>query len=415
MMDITNYVKAAHMASRTLRTSEDVLRSTILREFADALLQHKEEILSANKEDYDNAQQQGMSSSLLDRLLLTEKRIEAMAEGVREIAAMDDPLHKVLEERTLSSGVHLKKISVPIGTIGIIYEARPNVTADCAALCLKSGNACVLKGGKEAYNSSLAIVTLIRTILTNYNLNKDLVTLLPKISHEETQRFMECREYLDLLIPRGSRRLIQSVVENATVPVIETGAGICHVYVEKTADFAMAERIIINAKCQRPSVCNAMETLLVEKVIADRFVPFIASSMHELGVMMYGDEICTSLSDDILPVKEDSYDTEYGDLIMNIHVVESTEEAISHIEIHGTHHSDAIISEEANEVAMFMNGVDSACVYHNASTRFTDGNVFGLGGEIGISTQKLHARGPMGLTALTTYTYHLEGKGEIRE
>lgn len=415
MMDFLAYVKEAHSAAHTLRNTQNALRSAILMEFADALQNHSEEILSANKRDYEQAKTNGMSSSLLDRLLLTDKRIIAMAEGVREIAALPDPLHKVLEERTLSSGVHLTKIAVPIGTIGIIYEARPNVTADCAALCLKSGNACVLKGGKEAYHSSLAIVSLIKTILQNHDMNPALVTLLPKISHEETQRFMECREYLDLLIPRGSRRLIQSVVDNARVPVIETGAGICHVYVEKSADFNMAKRIIINAKCQRPSVCNAMETLLIEKDIADTFVPFISSCMQQQGVMMYGDETATSLSNLIQPVRKDSYDTEYGDLIMNIHVVNSTEEAISHIEMHGTHHSDAIISEDIKEVEKFMNGVDSACVYHNASTRFTDGYVFGLGGEIGISTQKLHARGPMGIRELTTYTYHLEGKGEIRE
>lgn len=414
-MDIKDYVKQAHEASTSLRNTENALRSTILLEFADELETHTEEILSANAKDYAQAKENGMSSSLLDRLLLTKARIKAMATGVREIATLPDPLHKVLEERTLSSGVHLKKISVPIGTIGIIYEARPNVTADCAALCLKSGNACVLKGGKEAYHSSLAIISIIHSILEKHNLNKDLITLLPKISHEETQRFMECREYLDLLIPRGSRRLIQSVVNKAKVPVIETGAGICHVYVEKSADFEMAKRIIINAKCQRPSVCNAMETLLVEKDIAHAFIPRIASAMHEQDVMMYGDEIATSLSNLIQLVKEDSYDTEYGDLIMNIHVVDNTIEAISHIEKHGTHHSDAIISEDTMEVEKFMNGVDSACVYHNASTRFTDGYVFGLGGEIGISTQKLHARGPMGLQELTTYTYHLEGKGEIRE
>lgn len=414
-MDIKDYVKLAHEASASLRNTDNAMRSAILLEFADSLISHQDEILSANSKDCTSAKEAGMSPSLLDRLLLTEKRILSMAEGVREIAALPDPLHKVLEERTLTSGIHLEKISVPIGTIGIIYEARPNVTADCAALCLKSGNACVLKGGKEAYHSSLSIISLIKTILEKHHLNRDLVTLLPKISHEETQRFMECREYLDLLIPRGSKRLIQTVVENAKVPVIETGAGICHIYVEKSADFEMAKRIIINAKCQRPSVCNAIETVLIEKDIAQPFVPFISSCMHEQGVMMYGDEICTSFSDLIQPVKENSYDTEYGDLIMNIHVVETTEEAISHIERHGTHHSDAIISEDAKEVEKFMNGVDSACVYHNASTRFTDGYVFGLGGEIGISTQKLHARGPMGLEALTTYTYHLEGKGEIRE
>lgn len=414
-MDIIEQARRAHEAARLIRTCPDEIRSRILKDFACELVRKEEEILSANREDVSAAEAGGMSKAMLDRLTLTPQRIKAMADGVLETASLPDPLHRILEERTLKAGVHLQKISVPIGTIGIIYESRPNVTADCAALCIKSGNACVLKGGKEAYLSSQAIISVLKEALRNSGVSEDTVMLIGKVSHEDTARFMACRDYLDVLIPRGSRRLIRAVADNAKVPVIETGAGICHVYVEKSADPDMAERIIINAKCQRPSVCNAMETLLIEEPVAESFLPRIASAMHERGVTMYADEACTALSDLVQPVSADSYDTEYNDLIMNIRIVKDTAEAVRHIEQHGTHHSDAIISEDPLETAFFMENVDSACVYHNASTRFTDGFLFGLGAEIGISTQKLHARGPMGLRELTTYTYHLEGKGEIRE
>jgi glutamate-5-semialdehyde dehydrogenase len=344
-----------------------------------------------------------------------EKRIDGIAQGIAELTRQPDPIHQVLEDRIIKSGIHLQKISVPLGVIGIIYEARPNVTADCAALCIKSGNACVLKGGKESYETSYAIIAILKDVLRRNGLPEEAVMLSEKVSHAETERFMACREYLDVLIPRGSRRLIQSVVEHAKVPVIETGAGICHVYVEKTADLKMAQRIVINAKCQRPSVCNAMETLLVEEDIAASFLPEMVRAFQDHHVIMYGDAKSVTICKDILPVKEDSFDTEYNDLIVNIGIVRDTEAAIAHIEAHGTHHSDAIITEDEGEAEKFLNGVDSACVYVNASTRFTDGFEFGLGAEIGISTQKLHARGPMGLHALTTYTYHLRGKGEIRK
>lgn len=414
-MDILEQTALAHDAAGALRSCPEDTRNRILNAFSEALIRCTQTILEANAQDVSEARGSGLSEAMTDRLTLNEARIQAMAEGVRDIAALPDPLHRILEERTLASGIRLQKISVPIGTIGIIYESRPNVTADCAALCLKSGNACVLKGGREAYRSSLAIVSLLQEILCAEGLSPHTVTLIGRVSHEDTARFMECRESLDLLIPRGSRRLIRAVVDHAKVPVIETGAGICHIYVEKSADPAMAERIIVNAKCQRPSVCNAMETLLVEREIADTFVPRIAAVMDAHHVTMYGDTTCTQLSELIRPALPDSFDTEYNDLIMNIAVVGSTADAVRHIGMHGTHHSDAILSENAGETAWFMDNVDSACVYHNASTRFTDGFLFGLGAEIGISTQKLHARGPMGLGELTTYTYHLEGKGEIRE
>lgn len=413
-MDIIEMARRAKEASRSLRSTDNDVRNRVLRGFAAGLRENAPLIVKANEKDMAAARENGMSDSLLDRLYVDEKRIEKIAAGVDQLSEQPDPIHEVLEDRILASGIHLQKISVPLGVIGIIYEARPNVTADCAALCLKSGNACVLKGGKESYETSYAIIAVLKKVLKENGLCEDCVMLAEKISHEETARFMACRQYLDVLIPRGSRRLIQSVVEHARVPVIETGAGICHTYVEKTADFDMAEKIILNAKCQRPSVCNAMETLLVEEDIAGSFLPHMAAAFKAHGVKMYGDEKAAAIADDILPMKEDSFDTEYNDLIVNIGVVKDTEAAIAHIEAHGTHHSDAIITNDPAETEKFMNGVDSACVYVNASTRFTDGFEFGLGAEIGISTQKLHARGPMGLKALTTYTYHLYGKGEIR-
>lgn len=414
-MDIIEMAKRAKEASASLRNTDNDTRSRILIGFADGLRKQAPAIAAANEKDMKAAAENGMSKAMLDRLYVDEKRIEKIAVGVEQLSTQPDPIHRVLEDRVLKSGIHLQKITVPIGVVGIIYEARPNVTADCAALCLKSGNACVLKGGKESYETSYAIISVLKDVLKANGVSADAVMLAEKISHEETARFMACRQYLDVLIPRGSRRLIQSVVEHAKVPVIETGAGICHTYVEKTADLKMAENIIINAKCQRPSVCNAMETLLVEKDIAGTFIPHIAAVLKEHHVVMYGDEASAALSKDILPMKPDSFDTEYNDLILNIGIVPDTAAAIAHIEKHGTHHSDAIVTEDEREAEKFLNGVDSACVYVNASTRFTDGFEFGLGAEIGISTQKLHARGPMGLSALTTYTYHLTGKGEIRK
>ena len=413
-------MKALETAARAKKASREVrqlpldVRNQILKDFAVNLRHDMSVILDANQTDVQDAKANGMRQSMLDRLSLDATRLEQMAVGIENLIDLEDPLNRILEERTLKSGIHLQKISVPLGVVAIIYEARPNVTADCAALCIKSGNACVLKGGKEAWRSSHAIISSMKKALQDNGVSQDSVMLCDPISHEETDALMQARESIDVLIPRGSRRLIQAVVANAKVPVIETGAGICHVYVENTAQPEMADRIIVNAKCQRPSVCNAMETLLVEKEIARSYIPHIAAIMREHAVTMYGDPESCALSDLILPAKEDSFDTEYNDLIMNVGIVDDTLAAINHIEKHGTHHSDAIITESDAEKELFFAGVDSACVYHNASTRFTDGFEFGLGAEIGISTQKLHARGPMGLEALTTYTYHLEGKGEIR-
>lgn len=413
-MNLKEQSALAKKASVQLRSLSAETRRGILNCFAERLTVCTDDILAANELDIAEGRAAGIREAMIDRLRLTEERIKGIAEGVRQVAALDDPLHAVLEERTIQSGIRLRKISVPIGVIGIIYESRPNVTADCAALCIMSGNACVLKGGKESYHSSCAIAEAVKYALEKYGVSKDCVMLAERVSHAETQDFMNDRDNIDLLIPRGSKRLIDAVVQNARVPVIETGAGICHTYVEASADPDMAERILINAKCSRPSVCNAMETMLVEEACADSFIPRIAKAMEEKGVTMYGDPRACAASPLIRPAEADSFDTEYNDLFLNVGVVKNVQEAIAHIEKHGTHHSDAILSEDADHVLQFMNGVDSACVYHNASTRFTDGFEFGLGAEIGISTQKLHARGPMGLRELTTYSYHLEGKGEIR-
>lgn len=413
-MNLLAETKLAKIASKELRNTSLEVRNAILKDFADGLLENKEELLYANTLDYNLAKEDGMKVSMLDRLKLTEERIQAMSEGIYQVIALDDPIHQVLEERILASGVHLKKVSVPFGAIGIIFESRPNVTADCAALCIKSGNACVLKGGKESYYSCNSIVNTLKHALQKNGVSKDVVMLGDKPSHEETAEWMKDKEHLDLLIPRGSKRLIQSVVENAKVPVIETGAGVCHVFVDESADFQMANNIIINAKTQRPSVCNAMETLLVHEAIAKDFIPFIMQSLNEKNVIVYGDPESMVLDPSIKEANVESYYTEYGDLEMNLKIVKDVHEAIDHIEKYGTHHSECIVSSNEENVKLFLNEIDSACVYHNASTRWTDGFEFGLGAEIGISTQKLHARGPMGLKELTTYMYQLEGNGEVR-
>ena len=413
-MDLISQAKAAKAASRTVRTLSNEIRSAVLRDFAYGLVENAETIVAANALDLAEAEESGMSKAMLDRLMLNKSRIDQIAEGVLQVEHLEDPLGRVLEERTIASGIHLKKISTAIGVIGIIFESRPNVSADCAALCFKSGHACVLKGGKESYRSCRAITDVMKQAMKAHGVSEDALMLAEKPSREETAEFMACREYVDLLIPRGGSGLIQAVVKNAKVPVIETGAGICHTFVDESADFDMAERIIINAKCSRPSVCNAMETLHVHEKAADAFVPRIVKVMKEHGVTIYGDEKACSYDQEIRKGDETNWATEYDDLIMNLVIVKDVNAAVDHIETYGTHHSECIVTESDESKNIFFRGIDSACLYHNASTRFTDGFEFGLGAEIGISTQKLHARGPMGLRELTTYAYHLEGKGEIR-
>lgn len=413
-MNLIEQSKKAKQAEKQLRTLSNEVRNQILTDFADNLMQNTQWIMEENRKDLLQAKKDQMKESMIDRLTLNEERIRAIADGIRVLCTLEDPLHIVLEERTIRSGIRLEKVTCPIGVIGIIFESRPNVSADCAALCIKSGNACVLKGGKESYLSCLAIIAQAKKALKTNGVSEDAVMLAEKPTHAESEEWMKQRECVDLLIPRGGKKLIQSVVNNAKVPVIETGAGVCHIYIDKSAQYQMSEDIVINAKCQRPSVCNAMETLLIHKDIAQEFLMKLCKALEEHHVEIYGDEASRSIVENLKEADEESWYTEYNALIMNLKVVSSVEEAIDHIEKYGTHHSEAIITEDEDAVLKFFNGIDSACVYHNASTRFTDGYEFGLGAEIGISTQKLHARGPMGLRELTTYTYHLKGNGEVR-
>ena len=381
---------------------------------AEALLLHCEEILSANRQDMEEAEDQGMSEGLLDRLALTEKRIADMAAGMRAVAALEDPVGRVLERFTRPNGLVITKISVPFGVIGMIYEARPNVTADAFALCFKAGSACILKGGSAAKRSNQAILSALRRGLSEAGLPEEAVTLLPGTDRESTLAFMGMRGLVDVLIPRGSAGLIRSVVEHAAVPVIETGTGNCHVYVDASADVDMALKIILNAKTQRVGVCNACESLLIHRDIAHEAVPLIAHSLMEHQVQIFGDEPCRRIFPKISAATEEDWGTEYLDYKISMKEVDSLEEAIAHINHYGTGHSECIVTRDPEAARRFQQQVDAACVYVNASTRFTDGGEFGFGAEIGISTQKLHARGPMGLREITSYKYLIDGKGQVR-
>lgn len=415
MTDIIEQARLAKKASKQVAILSNQKRNEILQDFSSALLDHKDTILSANQIDLDQATNNHLPDSFIDRLKLDDKRIQAMADGILDVMQLEDPLNILLEEKILPSGIKMQKVSSPMGLIAIIYESRPNVTADCASLCLKAGSACLLKGGKESYTTSKAIVDLFQDVLEKHQLPKEIINLAEKPSHEETEKLMACREYVDLLIPRGGKSLINHVVNNAKVPVIETGAGICHIYVDNDADLNQADAIIKNAKCSRPSVCNALETLLVHKDIATSYIPHILDLLEKEGVKFFGNKD-TSLYDNRIQACDDHcYENEYNDYLLNIKAVENVDDAINHIEQYGTHHSESILSNNKDNVSKFMNEIDSACLYHNASTRFSDGFEFGLGAEIGISTQKLHARGPMGLKEITTYRYLLYGNGEIRE
>lgn len=389
-------------------------KNQVLQKAATALVTASEQILTANQKDYEIAKEGGMSESLLDRLQLTDARIEAMAEGLEQIAQLPDPLGEVIESFERPNGLLIRKIRVPMGVIGIIYEARPNVTADAFGLCFKTGNAVILKGGKDAFYSNEAITRIIRGALEEEQVNPDAVQLITNNDRSVTTAFMKLKQYVDLLIPRGGAGLIRAVVENSTIPVIETGTGNCHIYVDEDADLQKAIPIIINAKTQRIGVCNACESLLVHEKIADTFLPMLGKALQEKKVEIRGDEKVVEQIPGAVPATEEDYGTEYLDYIVSMKTVASTKEAIDHINRYNTRHSDAIITENKEHAEQFLQGVDSACVYVNASTRFTDGFEFGFGAEIGISTQKLHARGPMGLKELTTYKYNIIGNGQIR-
>ncbi len=381
---------------------------------AKRLLDHKEEILSANGKDMESARNRGMSQGLQDRLKLSEDRIAAMAQGLRQIAALPDCVGEVMEEFERPNGLKIAKIRVPMGVIGIIYEARPNVTADAFGLCFKAGNAVILKGGSDALESNKAIVQVLCEALEECGISGDVLQLITDVDRKVTVEFMRLKKYVDLLIPRGSAGLIRSVVENSTIPVIETGTGNCHIYVDKEANLDMAANIIYNAKTQRIGVCNACESLVIHKEIREAFLPKLKEILDSHKVELRGDEEIREVLPDCVPAMEEDYGTEYLDYILSLKTVGTVEEAIAHINKYNTMHSDCIVTDNPQTAEKFLKEIDSACVYWNASTRFTDGFEFGFGAEIGISTQKLHARGPMGLKELTSYKYVIYGNGQVR-
>lgn len=406
----------ARAASRILAIAGTAQKNRALGAIARSLETHQDEILAENARDVEAARQNGTRDALIDRLILTESRIRGMADGVRDVCSLPDPVGDLLEETVRPNGLRIQKVRVPIGVIGIIYEARPNVTSDAAALCLKSGNATILRGGKEAIGSNRAIAAAIRAGLREAGLPEDCVQLVADTSRDSANELMHLNGYLDLLIPRGGAGLIQAVVQNATVPVIETGVGNCHVYVDKSADIGMATAIIVNAKVSRPSVCNAAETLLVHREIAGQALPAMAAALQKDHVQLRVCPLAATLLPGVpvTPATEEDWATEYGDYILAVKVVDSLDDAIAHITRYGTGHSECIVTGDDTAAREFLARVDAAAVYVNASTRFTDGGEFGMGAEIGISTQKLHARGPMGLRELTSVKYLVFGTGQIR-
>lgn len=404
----------AKEASRFLMTAGSK-KDEALNAIAKALRENADKIIKANDIDIENGKNAGLTKSLLDRLKLTEERINGMADGVSEVASLADPVGRVLDGRTLKNGLQIEKVTVPMGVIGIIFEARPNVTSDAAALCLKAGSAVILRGGKEAINSNKAIAEIMRDAIEGAGLPRDCVSLVEDTTRQSATELMQLSDYLDVLIPRGGAGLIKSVVENAKVPVIETGVGNCHVYVDKSADIDMAKSIIFNAKTSRPSVCNAIETVLVHKDIAEKALPEIKAELDKMNVEIRGCERTREiLGDSVVPATENDYEIEFLDYILAVKVVDSLDDALAHIAKYSTGHSESIITSDYESANKFTACVDSAAVYVNASTRFTDGGEFGLGAEIGISTQKLHARGPMGLSELTSSKFIIRGNGQIR-
>ncbi len=402
-------------AERELALLSTAKKDALLTLFAEKLILNADRIIEQNKLDLADAKKNNIPTPLIDRLRLDEKRIKGMADGVLDVVKLDDPVGRLLEETTRPNGLLIQKISVPLGVIGIIYEARPNVTSDSMALCFKSGNACVLKGGKEAIRSNTMIVLLMKEALSELHCNENYVLLIEDTSRETTNEMMRMKGVIDVLIPRGGKNLIQAVVQNATVPVIETGAGNCHIFVDESADFDMAVNIVDNAKTSRPSVCNAAETLLVHQTIADQVLPLIYDKLKEHNVELRCCERSLQiLQEDAVAATEEDYETEYNNYTMAVKIVSNVQEAVAHINRYSTQHSEAIVTEDMQNADYFLQNVDSAAVYVNASTRFTDGGEFGLGAEIGISTQKLHARGPMGLKELTSYKYIIHGNGQIR-
>lgn len=407
------FLKSAKNASSVCAILEPSVKNSVLLQMAEALIDSSSLIIKENKKDLDYAKENNLSSALIDRLLLDEKRVTAMADSIVQIAALKEPVNRVLEGWKVDSGLNIQKVTVPIGVIGIIYESRPNVTSDTAALCFKSSNVCVLKGGKEAQNSNVIIASILQDVLVGNNLPKEMISLLPDSSREGVNNLIKQDKYVDLIIPRGGEGLIRHVSENATVPVVKHDKGLCHTYIDADADFEKALKVCINAKCRRVGICGAMETLLVQKEVAHGILPILKREFDKHGTELRGCSLTQEIID-LNPTNESDFDTEYLDNILSIKIVKDVNEAVSHINRHGSGHSDAIITENYTAAETFLNGVDSACAYLNASTQFTDGGEFGFGAEVGISTNKLHSRGPMGINDLTTYKYKIYGNGHTR-
>ena len=411
LTEIGKRVKNA-AAQIAVASTED--KNRILMAIATALRENCHKIVKANEIDLQNGRNNGLSEALLDRLMLNNDRVEGMAKGVEDVVALPDPVGKILWETERPNGMKIQRVSSPLGVVGIIYEARPNVTSDAAALCIKTGNTAILRGGKEAFNSNSAIMDVMREAIEKAGFNPDIVELVRDTSRESSTALMRMNEYVDVLIPRGSANLIKAVVQNSTVPVIETGAGNCHVYVDEFADIDMAVEIINNAKTRRISVCNTAESLLIHKNIAEFALIAIKAKLDEKNVILYGDEVACEICPDIEKATEEDWAREYLDYKLSVKIVSSIDEAIEHIRKYSTHHSESIVTENLENAEKFLNEVDSAAVYHNVSTAFTDGGEFGFGAEIGISTQKLHARGPLGLEQLNSFKYKIYGNGQVR-
>ena len=418
-MDIDTYMQelceGARRAARVLASQSTDTKNAILSAMADSIDAEREYILTANAEDLAHGRERGLTSAMLDRLELTEKRMQSMTKGLRDAVALPDPVGAVLDQRTRPSGITITKVRVPLGVIGIIYESRPNVTADAAALCVKAGNVVVLRGGSEAFRSNKAIAAALQRALVQLELPQEIVSFVETTDRAAVDYMLKAEGLIDVIVPRGGESLVRKVAEMSRVPVLKHYDGICHTYIAPSADVGKAVAIALNAKCQRPGVCNAMETLLIDEEVAEQVIAALFPKLVEAGVELRGCERTRELYPEATPATEEDWRTEYLDLILAVKIVDGVDEAIEFINTYGSHHSDAIVAEDAHEAAHFLHNVDSATVYVNASTRFTDGAEFGMGAEIGISTDKLHARGPVGLEELTTYKYLIRGDGTIRE
>lgn len=414
MTALENQGMLAKKASKVLANAGTGLKNKALQAISDEILCRKEEWLLANEKDMEEAKKAGMRESMQDRLKLTEDRMNGIVKGISEIIALDDPIGQMTWEKERPNGLHIERRRVPLGVIGIIYEARPNVTVDAAVLTLKSGNAVILRGGKEAINSNLTVIKIMQDALKKAGFPAECISLVEDTSRESANELMNLRDYVDVLIPRGGRGLIRSVVENASVPVIRTGEGVCHIYIDKAADLELGAKVLFNAKCSRPSVCNAVECVLIHEEVLESFLKVSVPLLKEKNVELRCDEASKKFVEGALSATEEDWDSEYGDFVLAVKTVKDVSEAMDFIDAHGTGHSEAIITKDEETATLFLNRVDAAAVYLNASTRFTDGGEFGLGAEIGISTQKMHARGPMGLCELTSWKYVVVGNGQVR-